>query len=138
MNALTLAPHLKQRLDHLTDVMAVYLFGSRATGREHPLADYDYGILTCSTGHRKGDEFYFELYDLLSDISPRSFQNDVIDIAFVRDVGLELRAHIVRYGKLLYDRNPEARLEFESQTTLLYCDYRPILLEMDQAILEAL
>lgn len=136
MNALALP--VKQRLDRLTDVMAVYLFGSRAMGREHPLADYDYGILTYSKGHQKGGEFYFELYDLLSEISPRSFQNDVIDIVFVRDVGLELRAHIVRYGKLLYDRNRDARFEFESQTTLLYCDYRPILLEMDQAILEAL
>ncbi|HCU25710.1 MAG TPA: hypothetical protein DF383_11900 [Deltaproteobacteria bacterium] len=127
------------RLRDLSDeVLAVYLFGSRAQGIENPLADYDYGILTRQKGHRRGDALYQKLYDILSEISPRTLANDVIDIVFLRDAGLELRFHVIRYGKILYDRDPGARLAFEVQTGLLYCDYRPLLDEFDRVILESL
>ncbi len=119
-------------------IQAVYLFGSRALRIESPLADYDYGILVDKKGHSKGDILYFQLYELLSKISPRRLENDIIDIVFLRDVGLELRQHVIRYGKVLFDGAPKARLRFETETTLLYCDYRPILDQFDRNILESL
>ncbi|MBI4212250.1 MAG: nucleotidyltransferase domain-containing protein, partial [Deltaproteobacteria bacterium] len=105
---------------------------------EHPLSDYDYAVLAKDQGHKRGDDLYVHLYDIFSDISPRTLKNDVIDIVFLRDIGLELRFHVVQYGKVLFDADPSARLAFEQQTTLLYCDFRPILDKFDQAILEAL
>lgn len=119
-----------------TDVLTIYLFGSRAQGVESPLADYDYGILTKKEGHKRGDALYDLLYEIFSEISPRTLENDVIDIVYLRDVGLELRFHVVRYGTILYDRVPMERLEFEEQTHILYCDYRPILDDFDRTILE--
>lgn len=119
-------------------VEAVYLFGSRAMGKEHPLSDYDYAVLLKTKGHSKGDEIYFKFYDLFSEISPRTLNNDVIDIIFLRDAGLELKFHIIRYGKVIYEANPKGRLDFEVQTTLLYCDFKPLLLKQDQTILQSL
>lgn len=119
-------------------VEAIYLFGSRAQGKEHPLSDYDYAVLLKERGHSKGDDLYFNLYDLFSEISPRTLENDVIDIVFLKDAGLELRFHVLRYGRVIYDANPKARLDFEVQTTLLYCDFRPLLVEQDQIILQSL
>lgn len=119
-------------------VQSLYLFGSRAQGAQHDLSDYDYAVLMKKSGYQKGDSTYFALYDLLSEISPRSLENDAIDIVFLRDAGLELRFHVIRYGKVLFDADPLRRLDFEAQTTLLYCDYRPILDRFDRAIVEAL
>jgi uncharacterized protein len=130
----------KEHLQRLkgTEVEAVYLFGSRAQGREHSLSDYDYAVLTREAGHSKGDTLYAFLYDLFSEISPRTLRNDVIDIVFLKDTNLELRFHVIRYGQVLYDRNPQTRLDFEAWTQLLYCDYRPILNEFDRTILASL
>lgn len=119
-------------------VQAIYLFGSRAQGKDHSLSDYDYALLLKTKGYSKGDETYLKLYDIFSKISPRTLKNDVIDIIFLRDAGLELRFHVIRYGKVIYDANPKARLDFEAQTTLLYCDFKPLLLEQDQTILQSL
>lgn len=120
-------------------VQAVYLFGSRALGREGPLSDFDFGVLLLQRGYSRGDALYFKLYDLFDEVSGRrGKENDVIDIVYLRDVGLELRFHVLRYGKILFDGDSQARLRFETETTLLYCDYRPLLDRFDENLLQSL
>jgi len=119
-------------------VQAIYLFGSRAQEKEGPLSDYDYAVLLKEKGHSKGDPLYFQLYNLFSQVSPRTLENDVLDIIFLKDIGLELCFHVIRFGKVIYDRDPTTRVRFETQTTLLYCDYRPLLEKQDQTILQSL
>ena len=135
MKPRVLTPDHLEQLRRL-DVVAIYLFGSRARGVEHPLSDYDYAVLTRESGHRRGGPLYTALYDVLSEVSPRTIENDVLDIVFLSEAPLELRFHVIRYGELLYDADPPLRMDFESRTTLLYCDFRPILDEMDRAILD--
>jgi hypothetical protein len=135
MDAPALSHEQQTRLKQL-GVIALYLFGSRARGEERSASDYDYAVLTRERGHLRGGPLYMALYELLAAISPRTLANDVIDIVFLEDAPLELRFHVVRYGQVLYDADPAARLEFETRTTLLYCDFRPLLDEMDRAILE--
>lgn len=119
-------------------VQALYLFGSRAQGVEGPLSDYDFGVLMPEEGHKRGGKLYDAMYDILAPLCPRTLENDVIDIVFVRDAPLELRFHIIRYGKVLYDADPRERGRFEDNTTMLYCDYRPLLDMFDKAILATL
>jgi predicted nucleotidyltransferase len=118
------------------DVVAIYLFGSRSQGVEHPLADYDYAVLTRGREHKRGGELYMQLYEILAEVSPRTLEQDVIDIVFLANAPLELRFHVIRYGKVLYDADPRERLEFEALTGLLYADYRPILDQMDESVLD--
>ncbi len=117
---------------------ALYLFGSRAQGVEGPLSDYDFGILMAEEGNKRGGVLYDAIYDILSPLCPRTLENDVIDIVFVRDAPLELRFHIIRYSKVLFDATPRERGRFEDNTTMLYCDYRPLLDMFDKAILATL
>lgn len=124
---------LAQKLKDI-GVSALYLFGSRAQDTEGPLSDYDIAALMRQEGHARGDEAYERLYDLLSPLCPRTLQNDIIDIVFLRDASLELKFHVLRYGKIIFDSDPMARLRFEEQTTLAYCDYRPLLNMFDRAI----
>ncbi|MBI2346258.1 MAG: nucleotidyltransferase domain-containing protein [Deltaproteobacteria bacterium] len=119
-------------------VTALYLFGSRALAQQGPLSDYDYAVLLPAQGHQRGDRLYHQLYDLLTEISPRTLTNDVIDIVFLRDAPLELQFHVIRHGQVLFDVDPLARLRFEERTMLLYCDYRPVLDAFDKAILQSL
>lgn len=126
MNQQSFSEAQKNELAQL-GVQALYLFGSRALGTATEISDYDYALLMRDAGHRRGDKVYDQLYDILSTISPRTLKNDVIDIVFLKDVGLELRFHVVRYGKILFESNLLERLRFEEITTNLYCDYRPIL-----------
>lgn len=132
-----LTPSQREELTE-AGVQAIYLFGSRAQGLEMSSSDYDYAILMPTAGYHKGDPLYLKLYELLAAISPRALQNDVIDIVFLRDAGLELKFHVVHYGRILLDNNPLGRLDFENETTLAYCDYRPILDEVDHTILTSL
>ena len=132
-----LTPNQSKKLKKL-GVQAVYLFGSRALGLAHARSDYDYAVLHEKSGHKRGGKLYQELYEILSEISPRTLRNDVIDIVFLRDVGLEIQFHVVQNGKVIFDRDPSARYDFTARTTLLYCDFRPVLVEMDRVILEGL
>jgi len=119
-------------------VSALYLFGSRAMGAEGPLSDFDFAVLMDTPGHRRGDATYDQLYDLLSPLCPRSLENDVLDIVFLYDAPLELRAHVMRYGKILFESKPLARGHFEESTMLEASDFRPLLLSIDRTILAAL
>lgn len=119
-------------------VQSLYLFGSRAQGVAGPLSDYDFGVLMKEEGHKRGGKLYDAIYDILSPLCPRTLENDIIDIVFVRDAPLELRMHIIRYGKVLFDAATRERVRFEDITTMLYCDYRPLLDMFDKAILATL
>src|SRR3989338_9508198 len=119
-------------------VQSLYLFGSRAQGVAGPLSDYDFGVLMQDEGHKCGGKVYDAIYDILSPLCPRTLKNDIIDIVFIRDAPLELRMHIVRYGKVLFDAATRERVRFEDITTMLYCDYRPLLDMFDKAILATL
>ena len=134
---LILSKEHKNKL-HDLGVEALYLFGSRAQGIDGPLSDYDFAVLTKKESDRRGWAIYDAIYDLLSPFCPRTQKNDVIDIVFLRHAPLELKMHIVRYGQVLFDENPRARAKFEEETTLLYCDFRPILDIFDKAILKTL
>jgi len=119
-------------------VVALYIFGSRVQGVAGPLSDYDFAVLMKEAGHKRGGKAYDQLYDILAPLCPRTLDNDIIDIVFLHDVPLELKLHVVRYGRVLYETNTLTRLRFETQTQLEYSDFRPLLDMQDQAILSAL
>lgn len=119
-------------------VKTVYLFGSRARGTAGPLSDYDFAVLTKKKGHQRGGQLYDTLYDILSPLCPRNRKNDVIDIVFLDNVSLELKFHVIRYGKIIFDSDPLGRGRFEEQVIEEYCDFRPILNMFDKTILASI
>lgn len=119
-------------------VSALYLFGSRAIGAEGPLSDYDFAVLMSRKGYRRGDVTYNAIYDLLSPLCPRTLENDIIDIVYLLDAPLELRSHVMRQGKIIFESKPLARGHFEETTMLEAADFRPLQLIIDKTILASL
>jgi predicted nucleotidyltransferase len=115
-------------------VELVYLFGSVAEGCAHPLSDLDFGIVFRDPGKVNADSFavYNELYDILTD----AFPDTTIDIVFLQVAGLEVCSDAIRHGRLLFASSEDARYEFEERVMILYADFKPLLDDFNDAVLQ--
>ena len=118
-------------------VLAVYLFGSFAEGAHTTQSDIDVGILmrdaTMVSHGTSTHTLYQTLYTLFEPILLPYAQE--MDIVFLQRASLELQAHVVQQGRVIFETNPSLRLDFEERTMLLYADFAPLRYEFDQAVL---
>lgn len=98
-------------------VEALVLFGSQAQGLANKKSDYDFFVLG-----KKSNEAYDLLYDILSS-KIKKLTN--IDIVFNKDAPMELKNHLVKYGKVIYQKNEHVFLDFKEHTMTLYQDFAP-------------
>lgn len=123
----------QQRKLQSLGVLAVYLFGSHAEGRSHPLSDLDLGIVL-DTKQPYGENLnpvYEALYDLFTDVFP----DRPTDIVFLQRAGLEIAIDAIFYGEVLFEASAEKRVQFEEGIMLLYADFKPVLDQFDAAVL---
>jgi predicted nucleotidyltransferase len=101
---ITIPPKRERKL-RLMGVAAVYLFGSYADETAGEYSDVDLGIVmhdpatvsrSVSTHER-----YQALYTFFTSLPTLSDKK--LDIVFLQRASLELRAHVVRTGKILFD-----------------------------------
>jgi predicted nucleotidyltransferase len=118
-------------------VGVMYLFGSQAEGVAGSGSDIDVGIIFDNPKTATGDtvEIYNRLYALLSDVFDMENFRD-LDIVFLDRAPLELRFDVISHGTVLFETSRDFRLDFEERTALLYRDFRPLLKEIDRAVLE--
>jgi len=121
-------------------VMTLYLFGSRAQKKEHPLSDFDFAVLLTDPKRirREQLDLYHSLYSILSELTePATLAQDVIDIVFLDSpsVSLELKSHIAQKATVLYDTQPERRKNFERDVMLMNADFHPLRAMMSTALL---
>lgn len=122
-------------------ILALYLFGSRATGNESPSSDFDFAVVVedpeIFKDVVKKQRRYLDLYDILTDVIGHQLTEPIVDIIFLQsDVSLELKAHIIKHGVLLLDRDPNIRANLEAMIMVRAADFAPILQEMDAVILD--
>lgn len=92
----------------LEGVEFAYLFGSCARGDSFPLSDIDIAVYTGGGMTSLDDEL--RLHTELC----RRLKTDKIDIVFLnRATNFMLLDEIVRRGRVIYDKNPSLREEFE-------------------------
>lgn len=115
----------------------VYLFGSHAEGVAGPTSDIDIGVVLRNPSMAPGDisALYSDLYDIFTDCFDMS-NFRTIDIVLLQRASLELRFDVVTHGIVLYEYSSDFRSEFEEQTAALYRDFKPILEQFNDAILE--
>jgi len=106
----------------------VYAFGSRVSGRERPLSDYDIAVLFVEM---PGRDRICELSHKMSAL----LMTDRIDLVVLNQAPIELRYAVVAGGKCIYETDLSLRVEFEAQTLSLYGDYLSILRKQRQDIL---
>jgi len=107
-------------------VSVLVLFGSRAQGLAKENSDYDVGVLvsdrTIFANREKRKTLYNSLYDILS-ANIAKLTN--IDIVFLEEMPAELKAHVVKNGRLIYG-DPVAFANFKEREMVAYADFAPL------------
>jgi predicted nucleotidyltransferase len=110
----------------------VYLFGSVARGEAGPLSDVDLGLLfdPALSKESRWNAALALSGDLQRIDGPR------IDVVILNEAPPALRDRVVREGRLLLDRDPPGRVEFEARALMEYLDFLPYIERFDRAILK--
>lgn len=117
-------------------ISAVVLFGSRAMGTAGVGSDYDIGVLLSDSRILRSSEKRREMYDSLYEILSSKIQSFVnIDIVFLQNAPGELRAHVMKHGKPIFEANPSAFVNFRERVMTEYADFAPLREIFHQGIL---
>jgi predicted nucleotidyltransferase len=87
-------------------ILAVYLFGSQSTGKAKPESDLDLAILL-----QPGQEKDFPLLELA--VSLERTLGRRVDLVILNRAGELLKYQVRRNGRLLFERDPRLRKQFE-------------------------
>lgn len=109
-----LAPH---------PVALAYLFGSAAAAQTTPFSDVDIALVLDEKRADMSKRLSFELA-LEAEIAERCGLSRV-DVRVINDAPLVLRGQVVTDGILLFSRDDEARIDFETRTRAQYFDFLP-------------
>lgn len=99
------------------EVKGVFLFGSRAVGRERADSDYDLGFFT-----DKNAESSLKI-DLLKDLAAEGIDN--VDAVMLDEADPVVRYEAVRPNKLIYSRDDFDRGTVYSNVVRKYLDLKP-------------
>ena len=116
-------------LSNQPEVLLAYLFGSRVDGDVGPLSDYDFGVLFDRAVDRA------KARARLASALAAALGTDRIDVVSLRDAPVELAYAVISEGEVLYERDVEARVEYEADTMSRYFDYLPVLRSQRRDIL---
>jgi len=112
------------------DVVAAYLFGSQATGKAHPRSDVDTAVLLSEEDDMTRFERRLRLIDGVSEVCGRE-----ADVIVLNDAPPLLQHQVLKEGRLLFERDRAARVEFEVRAGKVYADLKPMRRFFQQALL---
>lgn len=103
------------------DVVAAYLFGSQATGKARPGSDVDTAVLLSEEDGLIRLERRLRMIDEVSELCGRE-----ADVIVLNDAPPLLQHQVLRHGRLLFERDRSARVEFEVRAGKIYADLKPM------------
>lgn len=103
------------------DVIAAYLFGSLAQGHAHPGSDIDVAVLL--TPMDPETAFYRRLR-LMEQLRP--YADREVDVIVLNLAPPLLQHQVLKYGRLLYERDKLTRVDFEVRAGKVYADLKPM------------
>lgn len=116
------------------EVIAVYLFGSYASGRQLEGSDLDVAVLLATPV--KGKELHDLEMTYFRELSERIPKN--LDIVILNRAGEILTHEILTKGKLVYERDRDKRVEFEARRIVDYLDFLPYFERMQKGMMQRL
>ena len=128
-------PLLIEQIRKDSDVVALFAFGSLATGNLKPLSDLDFGILVSSLiGNQKRFDKHLDLIGIFNEV----LQTDEVDLVMMNDAPMRFSHNIIKSGKLLYRSNNAELADFTEKTIKLYLDFRYFKDAFDDAFLKGI
>lgn len=110
---------IKGGLENLPEVRLAYFFGSKASGNDGPLSDYDFAFYCAQDGKKGFLDVHLKIYNLLTDV----LKTDKIDIVMLNSAkSPELKYQIISKGQLIFVREPY-QLIVEPQVLNSYFDF---------------
>jgi predicted nucleotidyltransferase len=103
------------------DVIAAYLFGSRVAGKARPDSDVDTAVLLSEEDGGARFERRLRLMSEVSDVCGRE-----ADVVVLNDAPPLLQDQVLRHGRLVFERDQQARVEFEVWAGKVYADLKPM------------
>ena len=126
--------NLKAHIDDVAgthaQVRLVYLFGSQVGGEVGLLSDVDLGVLLAPAEPLASNRAQ------LAHLFSAALEGVPVDLIILNQASIELAHAVIAQGKLLYQRDPAERVEYEADVLSRYGDHLPILRAQRQNILE--
>ncbi len=104
-------------------VIAAYLFGSRADGTANEDSDYDFAILT-DTSYSQDDGINL-IMGLKEEM--QALLEKEVDLVLLNKASIEFRFLVIKYGQLIFSANEDKRTDFEDIVIRDYLDFKPFL-----------
>jgi predicted nucleotidyltransferase len=110
---------LKDTFKNFPEIMAVYLFGSAATGRIHDESDIDLAIVP------RDRSLALRRLDILSELAKEGFCN--IDLVILPEDDIVLQYEAIRQNRLIYQKPEFESGTYYSRVIRKYLDFMPYL-----------
>jgi predicted nucleotidyltransferase len=104
------------------DVVAAYIFGSVAQGRARPQSDVDIAVLLAAD---LDEETRFDRRLRLGWEVERLIGRQT-DLVVLNDAPPLLQHQVLKHGRLIFERDRAARVEFEVRAGQIYADLKPM------------
>lgn len=128
-------PEIIKVMEADPDLIALYAFGSLATGTLKPLSDLDFGILLDKKlDKNQRFEKHIELIGKFTD----TFRTDEIDLIILNDASIRMAFQILKTGKMLACKNIAALTDFCECLVKNYLDFKFMSSSFDAVFLEGI
>lgn len=128
-------PKLVKTLEKCDDIIALYFFGSLATGKLKPLSDLDIALLL--NGHMNRDKLYSRELDLISLIG-EELRTEEFDLIILNTAPMRFAHQIFKSGKRIFVRDQKKLADFQEQIIKKYIDFKYYRAQFDQEFLRGL
>jgi predicted nucleotidyltransferase len=105
----------EQNILNEAGIAGLVLFGSRAQGVARETSDYD--LFALGPRHKNS---YDIIYDMFS--KKITVKTD-IDIVFEQEAPMELKMHVAKYGKAIFENHPSVFADFKEIVMTTYSDF---------------
>lgn len=106
------------------EIEVLYLFGSHAEGRSNKLSDIDLGVLLSRS---VPVEDYLDLRRRYNYLFADALKTDRVEVVVLNEAPSHLAFQIVAPRCILFERDPLYRVQFETEVTNRFLDFRPFL-----------
>lgn len=110
-------------LSDFPEIAAAWVFGSEARGEPKPDSDVDIGLVFRRRGTTALDH-HRDLRTIAARLEAAT-SGRLIDLVVLEPQGPVFCHRVLSEGRLVYDADPERRIDFESETYVRYFDFRP-------------